>query len=326
MINHIETIIQNNLSLGRPNSKGWHPILCKVCNDHGKKGPRAAFIFHDGGCSYNCFNCGISASYFPSDQEMSDKMVSIFRAFGIPDIDWQTVIFKNLGVEGQSKHTLPPNIIPTTIQLPECFYRLTDDKNDEWCQYSIEYLTHRQIDWTTYPFFCVKPSKFKNWYGRLIIPITYNDNIIFYQGRDLTDMHVKKYLNPPVARDNILYGYHNIQTKIDEPLFVTEGWFDAHLLNGIAIFGNKMTAQQIQWLNKTDRRKVIIPDRYGDGYLLAKQALQLGWSVSFLDINDQCKDINESCIKNGLLYTLRTIHDNICDGVQAQVLINSYCK
>ena len=28
-------------------------------------------------------------------------------------------------------------------------------------------------------------------------------------------------------------------------MFITEGWFDAVLLNGVAIFGSKMTSQQI---------------------------------------------------------------------------------
>lgn len=321
----MEMIIQNNLILGRPNSKGWHPILCKVCNDHGKKGPRAAFIFHDGGCSYNCFNCGISASYHPSDEEMSDNMITVMRAFNIPDIDWQTVIFKNIGVEGRSRNQTQSNIIPSTIQLPDYFYPLTDDKSDDWCQYSIEYLTERQIDWTSYNFFCVKLSRFKNWYGRLIIPIFYNENLVFYQGRDLTDMHIKKYLNPPVTRENILYGYHNILTRTDEPLFVVEGWFDAYLLNGVAIFGNKMTTQQIQWLNKTDRKKVVIPDRFGDGHLLAEQALQLGWSVSTPDIGD-CKDVNAAIMKYGLFYTIQTINDNIVEEEIAKTRINFYCK
>ena len=323
----MEQVIRDHIILGSPNSKGWHPILCKVCNDRGRKGPRAAFIFNDGGCSYNCFNCGHSSSYHPSDVELSDDMITVMNAFDIPDIDWQTVLFKNRGTQPQ-KSVITSNIIPTTITLPDYFYPLTDNKQDDWCQYSIEYLTERQIPWTSYDFYCVSIAKNREkWYGRLIIPTFYNNNLVFYQGRDLTDLHIKKYLNPPISRDNVLYGYHNIQENTDEPIFVMEGWFDAFLLKGVAVFGNKMTPQQIQWLNRTSRSKVIIPDRHGDGHLLARQALQLGWSISTLDRNDDSKDVNASIIKHGLLFTMRTLYDNICnDKEMAQVAINTYCK
>ncbi len=321
----METVIQTNLILDKPNSKGWYPILCKVCHDHGKKGKRAAFIFTGGGCSYNCFNCGTAGSYSPSDPEMSDSMIDILRAFGIPDIDWQTIVFNNIGTDTTSPQIVISNIIPETIKLPDYFYPLTDDKDDDWCQGSIDYLTDRQIDWTSYPFYCVKLSKQLKWFGRLIIPIFYNDNLVFFQGRDLTSLHVKKYINPSVVRDNIIFGYHNILQNTDAPLYIMEGWFDAYQLNGVAIFGNKMTTQQIQWLNKTNRQKVIIPDKYGDGHLLAKQALSLGWSLSLPDIGN-CKDINEAVCTYGLLYTMQTINDNIVEDYIAQIRLNLYCK
>lgn len=325
MINHIESIIKSVVQLPNPNSKGWHPILCKVCNDKGRKGPRAAFIFSDGGCSYNCFNCGIAASYHPKDVEFSKDMLKIFKAYGIPDVDIQSALYYGKQTN-QQLTTKISHIYPTTIPLPMDFYPLVDDPEDDWCQYTIEYLSNRNIDWTTYPFYCVKPTANKKWYGRLIIPTFYEDNLIFYQGRDLTDMHVKKYLNPPVVRDCILYGYHNLLNNISDPIYVLEGWFDAFQINGVAIYGNKMTAQQIQWLNKTNRIKVIIPDRFGDGHILANQAIQLGWSVSTPFVDTDVKDVNEGIVRYGLLYVMRSIVDNISEGTQAQIRINLYCK
>jgi hypothetical protein len=218
---------------------------------------------------------------------------------------------------------------PVEIPLLPFFYRLTDDKEDEWCQEAIYYLTNRNIDWTQYPFYCVKKADHpdnKKWYGRLIIPVYKDGKLIFYQGRDLVDFHQKKYLSATTPRDNVLYGYDNLFSPTQDPLYVVEGWFDAYALQGVALFGNKLTQQHIMWLNRSNRPKVIIPDRVGDGYLLAEQAIKLGWKISTLDKNDNCKDVNDSIHKHGLLYTLRTILNNTVEGTCATIMTNMYCE
>jgi hypothetical protein len=218
---------------------------------------------------------------------------------------------------------------PSIIQLQPFFYPLVDDPEDDWCQYSIEYLTSRGIDWQSYPFYCVKRNNHPDnsrWYGRLIIPIYKDNKLIFYQGRDLTDMHQKKYLSATAARDTIMYGYDKLLLHTSDPLYVVEGFFDAFALNGVAVFGNKLTPQQIYWLNRSTRTKVVIPDRVGDGFLLAEQAIELRWKVSSLDRGDHCKDVNDSIVENGLLYTMKTIVDNTTEGAVATMLTNMYCK
>lgn len=312
------------------NTRGWYPILCRVCNDHGRKGLRAGFKFDGTAVGYNCFNCGHSAVYDPAYTKVpSGDMLQVLQAFDIPESEWRKVAFD--AFINNYKQIVHEYITtePDEIQFPRFFYALKDDPNDDWCQYSIEYLAERGINWTEYPFYCVRKDNHpdnKRWYGRLIIPIYKNNKLIFYQGRDLTDLHVKKYLNVNVPRDNVLYGYQNLLVHTDDPLYVVEGWFDAYALEGIAVFGSKLTQQQIQWLNRSHRPKVVIPDRYGDGYMLAEQAISLDWKVAFLDINDDCKDVNDSIRKNGMLYTLKTIVDNTVEGTRAQILTNTYCK
>lgn len=327
----LQEVIRQHIQLpSTTNARGWFPVLCRVCNDHGKKGPRAGFKFDGTAVGYNCFNCGHSAVFDPAYSKVPSKdMIEVLRAFDIPDTEWKKVSYDafihNYSKTIKEYTTTEPNEVP----LPRFFYKLTDDPNDEWCQYSIEYLADRGIDWTTYPFYCVRKDSHPDnhrWYGRLIIPILKGDKIVFYLGRDITDLHHKKYLNVNVPRDNVLYGYHNLLVYTDEPLYVVEGWFDAYSLDGVAIFGNKMTQQQIQWLNRSHRPKVVIPDRYGKGHLLAEQAVSLGWNVSFLELNDSCKDVNEAIQRYGLLYTLKTIVDNTCEGNHALVMTNMYCK
>jgi len=262
---------------------------------------------------------------------MPRKMLEVFQSFGIPDTDWQGVIFQNLGRTRGGQNTEQKQYVsiePEQIELPSYFSRL-DDIDDEIAEYAKEYLsTERGVDWMSYPFYVVNDiasPKAKRWVGRLVIPVYKDNKLIYYQGRDLTGLAQRKYLSPVIDREKVIYGYENLHTNIDEPLYVTEGWFDAFLLGGVAVFGNKLYEPQIKWLNQSRRQKVIIPDRFGDGDKLAKQAIDLGWAVSTPDAPG-CKDISDVVKKYGMLYTLKTIHDNTHEGFAAATSVALYCK
>lgn len=330
----LEEVIRTHIRLNpRANSRGFFSVLCKVCNDHGKKGDRAGFKFDGQAVGYNCFNCGHSASFDPYKHEtMPRDMETVLDAFGVATVDWEPVLYTAL-VEGRNEERKArieefKSIEPAALDLPDDFYRLTDDPNDEWAQYSIEYLASRGVEWNTYPFYCVRKSKHpdnKRWYGRMIIPVFKENKLVFWQGRDLTDTMIKKYLSPNVAKESVLSGYDQIARYSEDPLYITEGWFDSYHLKGVAIFGNKMTPEQIKWINQSHRQKVVIPDRFGDGHLLANQALDLGWSVSLPDIGS-CKDVNDAILKYGQLYTQMTISENTCDGFIAKSRVGIYCE
>lgn len=331
----LKQLIEQRVTLAhRPNGHGYFATLCKVCNDHGKKGPRAGFMFDDEAVRYNCFNCGHGASYDPNeDDTMPRKMATVLEAFGIPETDWRAVLFHGLELREGGYAAAPTHkfidIEPKEVAYPKFFYPLADDPADDFAQYAIEYLASRQIDWKTRPFHLVAkdshPSNEK-WYGRLIIPTFKDDKLIFWQGRDLTGLHTKKYLSPPVQRDNILTGYEHIKQYTKDPLYIVEGWFDAYHLNGVAVYGNKLTANQTTWINKSNRPKVVIPDRQGDGHLLALQALELGWSISTPDIGS-CKDVNDAIVKYGELYTRMSIAQNTwSDAFTAKAHLSVYCS
>ena len=324
----LEHIIRKHIILGRPNAQGWCPVLCKVCHDRGHKGPRAAFRFTGEVTGYNCFNCGHTTMYDPNvHRSMPKKMLEVLAAFGIPDTDWNTIIFQNLSKvrnTDSAQHTFV-SIEPSTVEFPPQFYKLTDDPDDDVAQYAIEYLTNeRRIDWKAHPFYLCD-STIPKWFGRLIIPVYKNNNLIYWQGRDLTGLHKQKYLSPSIVRDNVLYGYENLYTDIDEPLYVMEGWFDAFLLSGIAVFGSKLSDAQITWLNNSPRKKVVIPDRFGDGYRLANKAIELGWAVSTPDAPG-CKDVSDVVNKYGMLYALKTIHNNTFSGFEAKLRVQLFCN
>ena len=106
----LENVIRHYVHLPpHPNTKGWYAVLCKVCNDHGRKGNRAAFRFDHSSVGYHCFNCGIAAGYDPlKDERMSDKMVKVLESFGVPDAEWKQVVLTALSQrnEGQKPQKL----------------------------------------------------------------------------------------------------------------------------------------------------------------------------------------------------------------------------
>lgn len=330
----LEEVIRQHVSLNpRANNRGFFSVLCKVCNDHGNKGDRGGFKFDGGTVGYNCFNCGHSAIFDPMKHgSMPKGMAIVLDSFGIPKVDWEGVLYTALVNRNNDERKVRAeefkSIEPIGLEMPNTFYPLTNDPEDEWAQYAIEYLTERSVDWTKHPFHLVRKTNHpdnKRWYGRLIIPIYKKDKLVFWQGRDLTDTNPPKYRNPNVVRDCILSGYDSIHLRVEEPLYITEGWFDSFHLQGVAVFGNQMTPEQIKWINQSSRQKVVIPDASGDGQLLAMQAHKLGWSVAFPDIGS-CKDVNAAVQKYGLLYTLKTIKEHTCTGPMVEMRIGLYCE
>lgn len=330
----LEHIIRQHISLPRTtNSGGWYQVLCKVCNDHGKKGKRAGFKFDGDIVAYNCFNCNHTGSYDPSiNKTMPNKMASVLEAFSVPEDSWKPLLFQTMmndDVFIDRQRRVYVNYEPNEIQLPPCITPINPD-GDDFDLYAIEYLEQeRHINWKEYPFMIGRKQEnypgYLKWYGRLIIPFYKDGKLIFYQGRDLTDTKTRKYLSADVVRDCILYGYENIYKHERTPLYIVEGWFDAWHLDGIAVLSNKMTQQQIHWINQSHREKVVVPDRFGNGDVLANQALDLGWSISTPDIGD-CKDPSDAIKEYGKMYTLKTIIDHTYSGFEGKVRIQGYCQ
>lgn len=331
----LQHLIMQYVRLGKPTSKGWLPCVHTGC-DHGNKGMRAAFIFNDSATTFNCFNCSASVTYNPEfDTSMSDNMEKILNDFNIPKEEWQKVVFDNfirvnqhgaLSLKRVERNAIEPEILP----LPPYFYILEDDPNNTIAQKAIAYLNEqRSIDYLSYPFLLGKltndPKSIK-WKDRLIIPIFKNDNIIFYQGRDLTGTAIKKYESPDAARENVIHGFEHLFTNPDLPLYITEGWFDAYHINGVAVLGAKMSESQVKWLNQSPRTKVIVPDKSGDGDVLARQAIALGWSVAIPDCGQTVKDVNDCIVKYGPVYTLQTLKAHTFCGYEAEMRVNMYCE
>lgn len=333
-----ESEIRQHVLLGRTSSKGWAPVLCRVCNDHGKKGVRSGFKFEHDGFGYNCFNCEAAGRFsVMSTESPSEELKTILTAFGIPE-DFihklEMLALTNRTDGNVSRQILEQAKIasgPKVLTMPEYFSPLKDEPEDSPIRIlaTLHLEQDRAMVPDDFPFYIGKrtddPDSAK-WTNRLILPIyNHNNQLIFWQGRDLTGKKSKKYLSVDEPRDSIMYGMHEVYRHTNAPLFVTEGIFDAWHVQGCATLGRQLTPAIINILNSSTREKVVIPDRMGDGQDLAMQAIRLGWKISTPDLG-QCKDVTEAVVRYGKLYVVKNIMENIYGGVTAETMLGLYCK
>lgn len=330
-----EDLIRAYVRFTGPPQRGWNSCYCEHCGDGSRtKGPRGGWLFQDGLAFYNCFNAGCEGSFdIERDHPLSKSMIDIMQSFGIPMREYkllQLKLKKNAtGIKTAEQRRTQIN----KIEIPSHFYKLSDaDADDDIAIAAKKFLLERRIDPTSYPFY-LSTGVCKNGTPRdkelakllrtrLIIPAFRGDDMIYYQGRDLGICGPTrlKYVSPDLPRSGVIYGYNRLYENLKSPLFVTEGWFDSHLLNGVAVMENKLTSQQIELLSRSPRPKVIVPDRKGDSKRLAEDAIKAGFGVSIPNWGD-CKDVNEAVMKYGRLYVAKCVVDEIKFGNAAKLAV-----
>lgn len=328
----LEDLIKQHVSPLIENKNGWYATRCMVCNDHipGSpvfKGFRGNFKLEGDTIGYYCYNCEHKAKYEAGSRSYSNNLLKVFQEFNIPEIEYNKLLLRSDGIiKPQEKSSL--KVEPEEIKLLKSFIPLMEaDTNNKTRIIAEEYLKSRSIDPSSYPFYISisDDRSVKKWKYRVIYPIYKDAKLVYYQGRDILGSAIRKYEGPAIEKQNVLYNYDAIMTYSKKPLFVVEGFFDAYGIDGVALIGKNITKAHIYWLNKTNRLKVIIPDREGDGDRIALQALKLGWSVTFPNFG-KCKDVNAAIVKYGKLFVINEIMSNILDGKSAELKLKIYCK
>jgi hypothetical protein len=303
------------------NSTGWFVVKCMCCNDYKKRG---GFLFNDTSVSYNCFNCQTKA--ISNNISISEYMVKILKDFNIPDEEFKRFKLQALSKPTTATTTNSTQITVKELQLPPHFYKLKVDCGDVWSDIALEYLQYERCITDNANYFLSagnKTASEKKWYGRLIIPYYKQGKLIFYQGRDLTGTKKQRYMNSE-ASGTVLHNYDELYRKTTDPLFVVEGYFDAYHLNAVAIQGNNLSEDKIKEINQTKRRKIYIPDKFGNGIKPALIAIDQGWDVSTPDIGS-CKDVNAAIKKYGTLYVKRSILASTHSGFKAKIHAKTWC-
>jgi hypothetical protein len=329
MAKTIEDIVRKYVNFKNISSSGWNSTYCEHCGDGARtKGPRGGWLFEGEMAFYNCFNAGCEGSFDPNrDVPLSSDMWGIMKSFGIPYNEVMALVRSD-----KPKHEVKKRKAEFQfLDLPDHMHELNDPMDHPLKRAALDHLIEkRRINPLHFNFYLssgeTKSSDpreiklahaFKN---RLIIPSYVNDKLIGYEGMLLKGSGLK-YLS---VGKNLIHGYPNMFHKNPEtPLFVTEGFFDAYHLNGVAVLTNKITNAQIEILNRTNRPKVIVPDRKNDSHMLAERALELGWGLSLPNIKPY-KDISEAIENYGILNVVESTVKNIKYGKFAELYLGIY--
>src|SRR5690606_6922507 len=96
-----------------------------------------------------------------------------------------------------------------------------------------------------------------------------------------------------------------------ESVILLEGVFDAIVVDGIAVLGNRLSEKQIKLLKKSGKRIILVPDRNAAGDRLVNQAIEHGFNISIPERSSQVDDIANAVKRFGVLYILEKIYDNV---------------
>lgn len=299
----VHSLLTENLPVR--NSKtpgGWVTFDCVMCTD---KRSRAGIIAEGARISYNCFNCGFKTGWSPAPfigkkyKELAIKMGATAESIHAVQIELLKNSEELENAETDTKFYVSSSKFKE-ITYPENaidVYSLAE--NNELVQYAKRRGLYGLTPLMHFPD--IVNNK------RLIVPFFYDNNLVGWTGRHINppNKQTAKYLhNLPQGFvfniDKFLYGDRSV-------IIVTEGVFDAILVDGVSILGNTVSAEQAHLLEKLNKRIIVCPDRDTAGKELIKQSIALGWEVSFPPWGTECKDAADACAAYGRLATVSSI-------------------
>lgn len=316
LVDSVHRLIMDRLPISSGKTpSGWTTFNCPMCTDKRKRG---GIIQSNAKISYHCFNCNYTTGWAPSSR-LGTRYKKLAEALGASTTDIHEVVL-NLMKFGEELDTSDNDntyvytaanfdavSLPKTAQLVEM---LPDDHKVK------QYAQSRNL-LGCFPLLYFDDNLYKS---RLVVPFMYNDQLVGWTGRHINppDKETPKYLL------NLQQGYvFNVDKFVDSDrdfVVVTEGVFDAILIDGVSVLGNNVTAEQAHLIDKLNKRVILCPDRDSAGKQLINQAVELGWEVSFPTWSSDCKDAADAVAKYGRLLTLKSIIDNATDNkVKIQV-------
>jgi hypothetical protein len=322
----LESLIRDNVALGRQAATGFFALKCRCCNDYKE---RAGFKFDNGHVGYSCFNCGKAARYEEDSGHISRNMREVLYSFGLTAEQLEEVIgsaffFKKAE---SSKITLESlhkvSTVTPTIELPPLSRELGGCLDHlELQEKYVAYLDGRCVDFNRYKFYFSLDPKFKD---RVIVPFFRAGRLIYWQARSIHDDEKKRYENPSITRNAVMFNTDELYRHADLPLLVTEGVFDAMMFDGVAMLGSKLNDAKIELLRQSPRRIIFVIDKDDNGRKLAETVLDLGWNITTAP--EGAKDVNDSVQKFGKCWTAYQLAQQVPkDRASAQLLISLKCR
>jgi hypothetical protein len=251
-------------------------------------------------------------------EKINKKTKAFLLAFGITSEDIQRyendLFFNPKNMIKSNKEEVKLSLDFSPIEMPEGS-ELLSSSTTEWASVAKEYLTMRFGKATDFSRFYISLSI----EGFVIIPFYFRNKLIYWQARNLDPSAKFRWLNPVTVKESILFNMDEVEKHSYEPIYLTEGLFDAIPINGVGLLGSTLNDHKIQFLSRSRRDKILILDKDKNGKKLAEKVLSLGWGISILSTS--VKDVSESVQKYGVLWTEYDIKEKTMFGLEAQVAL-----
>jgi hypothetical protein len=281
---------------------GWLTFNCPMCGDKRK---RAGVISNGAKISYNCFNCKYTTGWSPSTH-LGKRYKDLALRLGATEADIHSVQLDLMRhsdlLESADTESYVYNLAKfEKVELPEDAVSIDDLPNGHDLK---EYARQRGI-LGLYPLLHFPELAYNK---RVVVPFTYNGELVGWTGRHINppdDKSVSKYLHKMTS--GYVFNIDRFANDQRDIVIVVEGVFDAIMIDGVAVLGNHVTAEQAHLISQLGKRVILCPDRDEPGKELIAQAMALDWEVSFPPWADDVKDAADAVNCYGRLLTVASI-------------------
>ena len=314
-------LVQQHLPSKRKTSATGIYICCPMCTTMGEARNDTKFrsgftVNPDQGFIFHCYNCNFSTKW-EMNGRVSKNLMKFLTKIGIPSKQIP-IKLRLLGHDEKVESVKIEDDTPDVaiefdeVKLPDncrLFEDWSGDKHPPELFYkALEYLITRgdpvvkgwKYYWTSNTYF--------SWNQRVIIPFYHHGKIVGYTGRTFTD-------NPKLSKyysrqpEDFMFNQDKLEGDLDTIMLV-EGVFDAIAIKGVDILGNTLTQKQINLLNISKKRIILVPDRNEAGRRLLDQVLDQGWEISIPKLwmdDKKVRDCASSTKRYGRIVTLEQI-------------------
>lgn len=303
----------------KSNPRGGYYICCPMCLSMGESRNdtkfRGGFTPQpDQGFIYHCHNCHFATGWSWNGR-VSKNLMKFLTKLGV---DSKKVPIR-LRLLQQNERAPEATIeIETydvamefkTVELPAGAYSfeswVEDDDPPGLFYDAFDYLANRGAPvFDGWNYFWTE-DKYYNWNKRIIIPFYHNGKIVGYTGRRfINSKKISKYFSQ--QPEHFLFNQDKLEGDA-ETIILVEGVFDAISIKGVATLGNILTKKQINLLNLSKKRIILVPDRNKAGRKLLEQAIGQNWEVSIPDWDRGVIDCANATKRYGKLFTLESIY------------------
>jgi len=311
----------------RKGPSGWFSFNAPCCVHNGEtrdKRKRGGMILNGDDWSYHCFNCGYKAR-FVNGQQLSLKARNILKWMGVPmdviqKINLDSLKNKKIYDIASDRTNARNEIIQHNVffekqELPPISRSMMSC--DKW---AVDYLASRGLDYQDYPY-KVSPQDTGRNKQRIIIPYLYAGDVVGWTSRYLDD-RMPKYINEHTT-PGYVFGLDKQNPEWDF-MIVVEGIFCAISIDGVAVLHNEINDKQMALLRRQGKEIIVVPDQDKPGLVLAKIALDAGFSISVPDWPIDVKDVNDAVKEFGKLGALLSIiAARTSSKVRAKVMLNN---